>query len=140
MTREEIDWVNQNVSLNSLVQEYYGVELHVGFTLCCPFHPDSRKSAKAFPDNCMFCFTERKHFRPYNVLQLNGFTDDKIRQVYSVPTDLKPRAAWSPPPQYEQAVRQLRDKQYTVEEVMRAWDFIVGVMEEDRLKGAAPNV
>lgn len=36
MTREEKDWVNQNVSLATLVQDHYGVELQVGFTLFCP--------------------------------------------------------------------------------------------------------
>ena len=135
MTREEKEWVNQNVSLATLVQDHYGVDLPVGFTICCPFHRDTRKSAKVFPDNAVYCFTERKHFRPYDVLQLQGFTDERIRAVYSVPTGLKPRESWTPPLEYRQATQQLRDRQYTVEETMRVWDHIIGIMEAERLQG-----
>ena len=139
MTREETDWLNQSVSLYDLVQEYYGIALDVGFTTVCPFHRDTRKSAKTFADNCLYCFTERKSYRPYDVLVANGFDDDAIRKTYSIPKDLKAREAWTPPPEYRQAVDQLRREQRTVEEVMRVWEFIVGLMETER-KGTVPNV
>lgn len=132
MTREETDWVNQHVDLIALVQEYYGVELVPGFTSICPFHRDTRKSAKTFPDNCMYCFTERKSYRPYNVLQVQGLTDDAIRSRYNIPRDLKPREAWSPPPEYQQALVQLRQEQRTVEEIMRVWEYMISLIDASR--------
>lgn len=52
-------------------------------TFCCPFPnhggPDERKSAKYYADtNEVFCFAERKTYRPYDVLKLMGRSDDDI--------------------------------------------------------------
>lgn len=139
MTRDEIAWVNENVSLVDLVKELYGVELHPGYTTICPFHHDHRKSAKVFNDNALVCFAERKTYRSYDVLKLMGVTDEVIRGTYHVPTNLKPRPAWQPPPQYVQACTQLRMKQHTVEEVMRVWEYIVDVMKADEVATGAKN-
>lgn len=132
VTKEEIRWVNEHVSLPDLISEYYGMDVHVGYTTICPFHRDRRKSAKVYQDNALVCYTEHKTYRPYDVLSLNGVTDEVIRSRYSVPSDLKPRQAWAPPPEYVQAVAQVRKTQYSVEELMRLWEHLVKLMEAQR--------
>jgi hypothetical protein len=136
LTKVEIDWLNKNANLIDLVSRYYGVNLQVGFTVVCPFHNDTRKSAKTFSDTSLYCFTERKVYRPYDVLKQLGWTDERIRDTYHIPTDLKPMEAWSPPEEYKQAVLLLRKEHRPVEEIMRLWEYVVWNMKQ---KGA-PDV
>jgi hypothetical protein len=52
-------------------------------TFHCPFpdHPgdDSKKSAQAFYDtNSIYCYTEHRTYRPYDLLKILGYSDNQI--------------------------------------------------------------
>lgn len=78
MNKTLIEVVNKHFSMEDLLRQYLGINARVGATLLCPFHADSRKSAKLYDDNAVFCFTESKMFRPYDLLRFVGQTDEQI--------------------------------------------------------------
>lgn len=78
MEKQFIQAVNRHYSMVDLLSSHFGINARVGATLLCPFHVDSRKSAKLYEDNAVYCFTESKMFRPYNLLRFVGRSDEQI--------------------------------------------------------------
>ena len=58
---------------------HLGVEIYGNGTFLCPFHDDTRRSAKFFPEaNNMYCFAERRVYGSYDMLRYLGKTDTDI--------------------------------------------------------------
>lgn len=113
MTSDEwrvAQYINQAFSPKTLLAKIYGLNVEVGRAFCCPFHNDQRKSAKLFGD-AVHCFKERRQYRAYDILMLNGFSFDELSK--EVPKDFKFTAPIK---------RNLKDTWYKkTQEVARQW-------------------
>lgn len=63
--------------LNALGANIYQVPQ----TLRCPFHEDSRKSAKLFEDGHLYCWTCQRQYGAYDALIALGTTENQIRRM-----------------------------------------------------------
>ncbi len=80
LTWDLIKVVNQKFDMVPLLRAL-GVSVdRIPTTLLCPFHPDTKKSAKLFRDGGLFCWTCHKTYRSYDALQLLGYDDDQIKR------------------------------------------------------------
>lgn len=78
--------INAHLSMVDLLRKHFHIHARVGGTLLCPFHDDSRKSAKLYPDNAVYCFTEAKMYRPYDLLKFVGLKDSQIEALAPIET------------------------------------------------------
>jgi len=124
-----IQIVNEAFDLPPLLQQL-GVKIYkVPQTLCCPFHSDSRQSAKLFEDGHLYCFAEHRQFGAYDALKYLGFNDAQIRKTLidkGVKVGTAPRRR---PPLDEEKVKILRDllrqRKIRVREfIERAYDLL----------------
>jgi hypothetical protein len=70
--------VNSCMSAGKLLSNF-GLEVTDTQSVRCPFHEDSRSSAKYYKeDNSLFCFAESKTYRPYDMLQMMGVTEQEM--------------------------------------------------------------
>lgn len=99
------DLFNSKVPIRVLLIEL-GVADQISPTLYCPFHSDTatgHKSAIIIPDtNVLWCFSERKQFRPKDVIWLLKKDPEEYGAVY-FGTSL-------PPPQQERITISNEDK------------------------------
>jgi len=85
-----VRYFNRTIPIRSLLIEFgacYGRET----SIWCPFHPDSMTGHKSAAirdeSNIVFCFSEKRVYRPYDVLKLLGkqmedyLTWDDVREV-----------------------------------------------------------
>lgn len=58
-----------------------GVEVEKTAAILCPFHGDSKRSAKYFEDsNELYCWTCSKTYRAYDMLRFLGFPSNEIKK------------------------------------------------------------
>lgn len=117
-----IDHVNQAFRLEDLLAEYLGADCRPGATVLCPFHTDSRKSAKFYADNAIYCFTEAKMYRPYDLLRFVGKDDAAIAalcgKVELVSRPQKPVLS----PEYWNL--RSRARSLSLEQLLKAWKLL----------------
>ena len=76
--RNLIKLINQVFDMRGLLAQL-GAETYGSSSCLCPFHPDSHKSAKFFPDdNSLRCFAESMTYRPWDALQALGYSELSI--------------------------------------------------------------
>lgn len=89
--RQLRDAINSRLSLADLIEQHFRVRLVPNTSCLCPFHEDSRRSAKFFT-NSLVCFAETKTYRPWDVLQWFGLSADQIRQKFQAQLNLPARS------------------------------------------------
>jgi DNA primase len=72
--------VNAKFELPALLDRFCGIRRESDTYTCkCPFHGDSRRSAKVYQDNRMYCFACAKQYGAYDVLTLiAGYKDEDL--------------------------------------------------------------
>lgn len=88
LQKEEIGWLNSNVDMRPYM-ELHGVEIRQNGQCFCPFHDNHSTPAGKFFDNSnsMYCFTEGRTYRTYNILKLMGWDAEEMRKL--IPDDFK---------------------------------------------------
>lgn len=75
--------INQHLSMRDLLDEQ-GTDVPFNGLVFCPFHlhHHSTKSAKVYGQdngNCLYCFSEQRTYRPFDVVLLLSMTPQEIR-------------------------------------------------------------
>lgn len=83
LNRRQIKVINQNMNTTALLGSL-GVDIYrLPQTLRCPFHDDTSKSAKVFPDGHIYCWTEQRMYGAYDLLKLMGVSDNQMLRLLS---------------------------------------------------------
>lgn len=73
--------VNKVFDMGILLRQM-GCETDGSRAIRCPFHPDTRPSAKFYPEsNELYCFAESKTYRPFDALVRLGVSRARITQI-----------------------------------------------------------
>jgi len=76
---EFVKLVNSHYNMLDLLRKYINPAIREDSSILCPFHGDSRRSAKIYTEsNSMYCWTCSKVYRPYDLLKFAGMPDKQI--------------------------------------------------------------
>lgn len=126
--------MNSQVSMQALLKKHFGVDVAPGAGCRCPFHDDSRRSAKLFADNVLYCWAESRQYRPFDVLLLLGSTlqqlEDQYGKLVGVVEIESPQTLVTE--EFTEMVRQARWSQPSLEEALVLWRGYQNRLEAQR--------